>query len=177
LISCVSQPNNPKNRAIVLFSGKREKFAIDDVKFFFAQVDEEWRNNQMDFQTDTLVAVFVIHKNITSFAKKFMVSEHQRRNQGLLDGLSKMNFSFNVFFEVELVVNITEHEIVPKHRLLMPDEKRQLLEKYMVKEDQLPRILITDPVAKYCGLRRGDIVEILRDSETAGRYVTYRICL
>ena len=125
--------------------------AIDDVKFFFAQVDEEWRNNQLASQTDTLVAVFVIHKNITSFAKMFMVSEHQRRNQGLLDGLLKMNFSFNVFFEVELVVNITEHEIVPKHRLLMPDEKRQLLEKYMVKEDQLPRILITDPVAKYCG--------------------------
>ena len=131
----------------------------------------------MDYTTDLLVGVFVIHKNITSFAKKFMVAEHQRRNQGVVEGAPRMNFSFNVFFEVELVVNITEHEIVPKHRLLRPEEKQKLLERYMVSDEQLPRILITDPVAKYCGLRRGDVVEISRDSETAGRYVTYRICL
>eukprot|EP00292_Cryptomonas_paramecium_P024837 CAMPEP_0113717260 /NCGR_PEP_ID=MMETSP0038_2-20120614/34405_1 /TAXON_ID=2898 /ORGANISM="Cryptomonas paramecium" /LENGTH=145 /DNA_ID=CAMNT_0000644991 /DNA_START=41 /DNA_END=475 /DNA_ORIENTATION=+ /assembly_acc=CAM_ASM_000170 len=126
LIIRVPKANNPKNRAIVLFSGKREKFSIDDVKFFFAQVDQEWQSNEMDHATDTLVGVFVIHKNITSFAKKFMVGEHQRRNQGLVDNAPRMNFSFNVFFEVELVVNITEHEIVPRHRLLAADEKRQL---------------------------------------------------
>jgi DNA-directed RNA polymerase I, II, and III subunit RPABC1 len=88
-----------------------------------------------------------------------------------------MVLSFNVFFEAELVVNITEHAAVPKHRLLNPKEKKKLLEKYHVTEDQIPRILITDPVAKYLGLRRGEIVEITRDSATAGRYITYRVCL
>mmetsp|Transcript_26045 Transcript_26045/g.65751 ORF Transcript_26045/g.65751 Transcript_26045/m.65751 type:complete len:237 (+) Transcript_26045:107-817(+) len=173
----VNKPKHEKRRAVVLFSGKKDKFATDDVKHFFSQIDEEWNKYDMTHTTDSLTAIFVIHKTMTSFAKKVMVSEHQKRNAGSVEGTSRMNLAFNVFFESDLVVNITEHTAVPKHRLLHPKEKKSLLSKYHVSEDQLPRILITDPVAKYFGLRRGEVVEIIRDSATAGRYTTYRICL
>ena len=34
----------------------------------------------MNPETDSLTAIFVLHEAMTSFAKKVMVAEHQRRN-------------------------------------------------------------------------------------------------
>ena len=106
---------------------------------------------------------------ITSSTK---LSEQAKKQIGNSKELTIEIFNLN-----ELVVNITEHELVPNHTLLSKKDKKLLLERYKIKDSQLPKILVSDPIARYLGLKRGDVVKITRKSETAGRYITYRIAI
>ena len=54
-------------------------------------------------------------------------------------------------------VNITRHELVPKHTILTDEQKKQLLKRYNLQEKHLPRIQKSDPIARYYGLERRSV--------------------
>ena len=68
-----------------------------------------------------------------------------------------------------------EHFLVPKHEILSEDEVKELLKKYNVTKDKLPKILVTDPAVKAIGAKVGDVIKIERESPTAGISYYYRV--
>ena len=72
-------------------------------------------------------------------------------------------------------LNITRHKLVPLHVVASDKERKELLEKYKITPDQLPKILNTDPVSVSIGAQPGQIVKIVRKSQTAKEAVAYRL--
>jgi len=70
--------------------------------------------------------------------------------------------------------NILEHELVPKHEVLPPEEAARILKELGVTPQQLPWLRVTDPVARAIGAKPGDIVRIYRKSPTSGETIAYR---
>lgn len=96
----------------------------------------------------------------------------------MLEGYLSVNNLFIQIFSLDnLLFNITKHQLVPKMRIISPEERDAVLEKFSATQGQMPQILKSDPQAKFLGVRKGDMCEIIRASETAGNSVTYRMCL
>jgi DNA-directed RNA polymerase subunit H len=73
--------------------------------------------------------------------------------------------------------NIFDHEIVPEHILLDEEEAEDVLERYGVEREMLPRIKASDPAAKEIGAKPGDVIKIIRKSYTAGETEFYRLVI
>ncbi len=74
-------------------------------------------------------------------------------------------------------IDIAKHELVPKHTLLNEKEKEELLNRYKITLRQLPRILDTDQQIKILNGKIGDVVKIVRKSQTAGETTYYRVVI
>ena len=72
-------------------------------------------------------------------------------------------------------LDIMEHKLVPLHTIISEKEKNELLAKYKITPDQLPKILNTDPVSISISAQPGQIVKIIRNSQTAKEAVAYRL--
>lgn len=146
--------NDPSDKIYVFFP-EDEKVGVKPIQEFTKKMKENGVER----------AIIVVKINLTPFAKT-AVKE-----------ISLRGYKLEYFRDAELLVDITEHKLVPEHTVLTEDEKKELLERYGLKPSQLPRIQITDPIARYYGLKHEQVVKIVRPSETAGRYITYRICV
>ncbi len=70
-------------------------------------------------------------------------------------------------------IDVLLHTFVPKHVLLTKEESQNLLEKYRIEVNDLPQMFEKDPVAIAIGAKEGDIIKIIRDSNTTVKSVNY----
>jgi len=74
-------------------------------------------------------------------------------------------------------INIRKHMLVPEHSKLNKKEIQELLEKYNLALNELPKILLTDPAIEKLNVKPGDIIKITRDSLTAGISIYHRVVI
>jgi DNA-directed RNA polymerase subunit H len=64
--------------------------------------------------------------------------------------------------------------MVPDHQKMTDSEIAELLSRYQITLEQLPRIYNDDPATKSIGAKIGDVIKIVRKSQTAGLADSYR---
>jgi DNA-directed RNA polymerase I, II, and III subunit RPABC1 len=112
------------------------------------------------YPTNEVTVIIVQDKQTPQIAKELLNDEYKL---------------YEIFSMKNLMFNITHHEIVPQHILLTQEEADMILKQYQTTRTQLPKLLTTDPVAKYYGMKAGDICKIIRQSPMTGESYYYRI--
>lgn len=79
------------------------------------------------------------------------------------------------FLEHQLMFNLIDHHLVPQHILLSPEQEKLVLDKYNCKKRDLPRINLSDPIARYYNMQVGQICKVIRPTPTSGYSIIYRV--
>lgn len=128
---------------------------------------------------DTFVNTYNGKYNIILIFNNDILTTPTVTQLNLIDKILQKKKGMLQFFQInELQFNPTKHQLVPPHRKLTPDEATEIMNKYLIKSKlQMPLILKTDKIAKWLGLKQGEIVEIIRYNENSGKSYYYRCCI
>jgi DNA-directed RNA polymerases I, II, and III subunit RPABC1 len=79
--------------------------------------------------------------------------------------LKVKKINIDCFTEDSLQYNVTRHSCVPKHIICSMETKRNVMEKYHTDKEHIPQIKVIDPVCRYLGAKKGQLIEIVRRSD------------
>lgn len=139
------------NKMFIFFPNSKEKVGVETVRLYLKDMEKERVKN----------ALIIVKESITTFAK----AEFNKYPQ----------YTVEFFKDTDLLVNILEHSLVPKHRLISSQEKEMLCKQMNIKTTDLPKIISNDPISRFYGAKKGQVFEITRNSETCGDNLYYRV--
>ncbi|KAF8403606.1 hypothetical protein HHK36_011710 [Tetracentron sinense] len=141
--------SDPSKRILVIFCGT-DVVKVSIIRGISSQIVNK----------DNLTGVMLILQNkITSQAQQ---------------AVDVFPFKVEIFQITDLLMNITKHILMPKHEILTNEEKQKLLKKLNLEDNQIPRMLKKDAIARYYGLEKGQVVKSTYDGEITDSHVSYR---
>ena len=144
---------NGEKEVFVYFHIGNKNFGKNDLKTQVNKIFQEKENDQ-------ILILFVLK---------------DKPNSSILKELKNPKyFNTEIFQRKELYFNITKHVLVPKHILLTEEETKEVLKKYNATKEQFPKIFKTDPVARYYGMKIGQVCKVIRNSKQTGQAIAYR---
>jgi len=69
---------------------------------------------------------------------------------------------------------VPDHVFVPKHEILTKAEAEEVLTKFNCQPTEMPLIMVNDPAIVGLDVKPGDMIRIIRNSDTAGKSIYYR---
>lgn len=86
---------------------------------------------------------------------------------------------YQLFKLRDLQHNIASHILCPKHELINDNETIAKIIKILNIENKskLPRLLVSDPMAKFINAKSGNLVRIINRNKSSGEYIAYKYCV
>ncbi len=168
---------------------QKEFSKLSDTDVYLIKLDNPVNSDSQnsDKFNSKILAVKIIHQKILGITKlpsvkDFLDQYATYHKLFIFDGISDKAKSTlmsipntEVFTESFLMINLVEHIDSPKFEVLTEVASKEVLDAYLVKRKELPKMLTSDPVVSYFNLKRGQIIRIIRCSEQSGYSVSYRI--
>lgn len=158
----------PEGLKVIVKYRLDEKFKKSDK--LHEQINEIFKKYKLNPETDCLIMINI---------KRIYVKPGEKDNtvQTFVNKCLAEK-KFVQFFGLEnFMFNISKHIFVPRHIILKSNEVREMLTFYNTKLEHIPVIKREDQMAKYIGLRPGQVVKINNYNATTGISETYRRCV
>jgi DNA-directed RNA polymerase subunit H (RpoH/RPB5) len=139
--------------SVLIAFSQKDKVLAGDIGYVLKFAEENGHTTGI-----VMVAMSPPSENVLRFAKSH----------------AKKRFAF--FHIWQLQFDITTHRMAMPHRILSEEERTDVFNRFKISdpENQLPSLDSQDTMVKWVGAIPGDIVEVMRHSDTAGRSAYYR---
>jgi DNA-directed RNA polymerase I, II, and III subunit RPABC1 len=186
-------------KTIIEMIHDRGYYVPDSEKITFEEFVAKYNNKNLDIYINDEALnqkLYVhFHNDVKNFSKgdlkniiQKVMSEYQdeniniilllreKENSAIAKELTKDIYSnIEIFLKKNMMFNITHHDYVPQHVILTKEEEDVIFEQYNTTRKKLPKIMKSDPIAKYYGMKTNQICKIIRKSPEVGEYVYYRL--